>query len=98
MSLSEHITEHEDTEETDVQLLYQNKDSLRPEYQNDIGLWQKITNEVKHFWCDRDPMDFIRHSELKTLKLKYLRNIYVKHFFELINVLDFVIAATRRGV
>ncbi|KAL4100735.1 hypothetical protein QTP88_020769 [Uroleucon formosanum] len=43
--------------ETDVQLLYQNKDSLGPEYQNDIGLWQKITNEVQNFWCDRDPVE-----------------------------------------
>ncbi|KAL4104817.1 hypothetical protein QTP88_020093 [Uroleucon formosanum] len=63
--IAEHITEHEDTvqllvtddTETDVQLLYQNKDSLGLEYQNDIGLWQKITNQVQHFWCDRDPVE-----------------------------------------
>lgn len=61
----EQIAEDEDTvqllgaaeTEPDVQLLHQNRDNLGPEYQNDIGLWRNITNEVKDFWCNRDPVE-----------------------------------------
>lgn len=41
-------------DEAEVQLLHQNVAHLGAEYQNDIGLWQNITNDVQDFWCSRD--------------------------------------------
>lgn len=63
--LPEQITENEDTvqllgaaeAEPDVQLLHQNRNILGPEYQNDIGLWQNITNEVQDFWSNKNPVE-----------------------------------------
>ena len=63
--LPEQIAENEDTvqllgaaeAEPDVQLLHQNINILGPEYKNDIGLWQNITNEVQDFWCNKNPVE-----------------------------------------
>ncbi|GFR26026.1 uncharacterized protein TNCT_390991 [Trichonephila clavata] len=41
--------------ETETEVIHQNVVHLGVEYQNDIGLWQNITNEMQDFWCTRDP-------------------------------------------
>ncbi|GFR01016.1 TTF-type domain-containing protein [Trichonephila clavata] len=32
----------------------QNGKHLGPEYQNDIGLWRNIIEDVRNFWCNRN--------------------------------------------
>ncbi|GFQ66768.1 uncharacterized protein TNCT_483591 [Trichonephila clavata] len=41
--------------EAETEVIHQNVAHLGVEYQNDIGLWQNITNEMQDFWCTRDP-------------------------------------------
>ncbi|GFQ67091.1 zinc finger MYM-type protein 1 [Trichonephila clavata] len=41
--------------EAETEVIHQNVVHLGVEYQNDIGLWQNITNEMQDFWCTRDP-------------------------------------------
>ncbi|GFR00446.1 zinc finger MYM-type protein 1 [Trichonephila clavata] len=41
--------------EAETEAIHQNVVHLGVEYQNDIGLWQNITNEMQDFWCTRDP-------------------------------------------
>ncbi|XP_055908461.1 zinc finger MYM-type protein 1-like [Eupeodes corollae] len=41
--------------EDEVQILNQSIEQLGVEYQNDIGIWQNINNEIQDFWCARDP-------------------------------------------
>ncbi|KAL4719164.1 hypothetical protein ACJJTC_014022 [Scirpophaga incertulas] len=41
--------------EAETGVIHQNVVHLGVEYQNDIGLWQNITNEMQDFWCTRDP-------------------------------------------
>ncbi|GBP16697.1 hypothetical protein EVAR_13321_1 [Eumeta japonica] len=40
--------------EAETEVIHQNVVHLEVEYQNDIGLWQNITNEMQDFWCTRD--------------------------------------------
>ncbi|GFR02962.1 zinc finger MYM-type protein 1 [Trichonephila clavata] len=37
-----------------VQLDIQNRNHLGPEYQNDIGLWRNIIEQVRNFWSKRN--------------------------------------------
>ncbi|GFQ93132.1 zinc finger MYM-type protein 1 [Trichonephila clavata] len=41
--------------EAETEVIHPKGSSSRVEYQNDIGLWQNITNEMQDFWCTRDP-------------------------------------------
>ncbi|GFQ69566.1 TTF-type domain-containing protein [Trichonephila clavata] len=41
--------------EAETEVILQNVVNLGVEYQNDIDLWQNITNEMQDFWCTRDP-------------------------------------------
>lgn len=43
--------------EEKIELMHRNRNTLGPEYQNDIGLWRNITNDAKDFWCNRDPAE-----------------------------------------
>ncbi|XP_055910467.1 zinc finger MYM-type protein 1-like [Eupeodes corollae] len=43
--------------EDEVQILNQSIEQLGVEYQNDIGIWQNINNEIQDFWCARDPYE-----------------------------------------
>ncbi|GFQ92687.1 hypothetical protein TNCT_548151 [Trichonephila clavata] len=43
--------------DSNFQLDIQNRNHLRPEYQNDIGLWRNITEHVRNLWCKRNSAD-----------------------------------------
>ncbi|GFY08327.1 hypothetical protein TNCV_1357331 [Trichonephila clavipes] len=42
---------------SNVQLDIQNRKHLGPEYQNDIGLWRNITEDIQNFWCKRNSVE-----------------------------------------
>ncbi|GFW13458.1 hypothetical protein TNCV_1209241 [Trichonephila clavipes] len=40
--------------DSNIQLDIKDRNHLGPEYQNDIGLWRDITEDVRNFWCNRN--------------------------------------------
>ncbi|GFR09767.1 uncharacterized protein TNCT_660611 [Trichonephila clavata] len=69
--------------EAETEVIHQNVVHLGVEYQNDIGLWQNITNEMQDFWCTRDPNECqhfecnfsasSRQENLTTTRLRQMR-------------------------